>query len=128
MNRDDDMPGTIMWAENQRLRAEAERLRNDLTAVQTHLAMTRQIATEKANEVDLLRAGIAEVIEDWREQATADENGWSYRRGNNTFNEGAASVLRHTLPELEAILRTTSATSLSENDPLAHLPNGGTKS
>ena len=65
-------------------------------------------------EVARLRAAIGELVEDWRAQATADEAGWSYRRGNNAFNEGAAYVLRRTLPELEAVLGTSATTDREE--------------
>lgn len=64
------------------------------------------IKLEKAEaEIVRLRSAIQEVIADWKEQVTANENGWSYRRGNNTFNEGAAFVLQHTLSELEDIIK-----------------------
>ena len=105
-NCDADLPNlTAALTRAETAEAERDRLRNDVSAVSTQLAITRQIATEKADEVARLRAAIEEQIQDWKEQASADESGWSYRRGNNEFNAGAAFVLRHYEGALADILK-----------------------
>ncbi len=52
------------------------------------------VVAELQAEVERLRAGIREIIDEEREQATANEEGFSYRHGNNLFNGGAATAQR----------------------------------
>jgi hypothetical protein len=55
-------------------------------------------------------AALKEILEEWNEQMVADLNGWSYRRGNNIFNEGAAAAAKSHIAEIEDLI-----SKISEN-------------
>lgn len=62
-------------------------------------------AVKAEAEVARLRAGVQEEIQDAREQAVTNEEGFSYRAGNNLFNGGAAQAQRDIADALEALLK-----------------------
>ncbi len=55
-------------------------------------------------EAERVRAQISELIQDLEDQILTDENGWSYRDGNNRFNEGAAFAERLMVNSLKEII------------------------
>ncbi len=77
---------------------DSEDLRERAEKAETELAIMHTLMRQ-------IRDGLLAIIEDWKAQASADEAGFSYRRGNNDFNEGAACVFRKYLPDLEDLLK-----------------------